>query len=509
MFILVDNRFISSDVLKALLEKLKNPYNDSDNLFAVRNVEIKNYTIATNGPLYDNLPNIKMVCKTKSKTPQIDNIYNELGKYSNFEENIEAIKNIFKTTSGLGSFCLAAINENGDYIVVNDKSGMDQIYSGTMKADSIIYSTYHINTYFKEYIGMIDVVPINCDNIITCVNNNIKHFNNAENKDIGIGKGIMNSEFITDDNILGFGSVFVPMIGNNKETSNILKYDLGLNENGVSIYDRKLQWIKVQHETPSDNPISTNIYYDKQFPNGVACKNYNTIVKVVSDDWIDGALEMESRGINPVLLNMTDKVFPAVDIHLGIGGQEESIFLRSNLNKALMIDKLYPFSNDNRIIYSKDIIIYYEGEKTKWANYKEPKKVSIISCPPVKSPYNLEYDYTKLFENSKMSPNHINTTRGYIENTLQAAIKNGHDGIVLPAFGCEGQKNPPRCVAEIMKEILEKYNSFFKEVFICIPGANDKLLGNYNIFKDVLEKKLKTIENSTEVSLEDILDEIN
>jgi uncharacterized protein (TIGR02452 family) len=237
-------------------------------------------------------------------------------------------------------------------------------------------------------------------------------------------------------------------------------------------------------------------------------KNYETIIQILPEDWIDKALEMKSRDINPVVLSMTDKVFPAVDIHLGLGGQEESIFRRSNLNKALVLDKFYPFTSDNRVIYSKNVTIYYGSERIKWEKLEEPKEISIISCPPVKSPYNLEFDYTKLFENAKMCPSHIATTKGYLENTIQAAIKNGHDSMILPAFGCEGQKNPPRCVAEILRELLEKYKGYFKEVNICIPDTDERLLGNYNIFKEVLLKKIDKNENIIEVQLDNILEQM-
>jgi uncharacterized protein (TIGR02452 family) len=327
-----------------------------------------------------------------------------------------------------------------------------------------------------------------------------------------VGKGVMSGDLMNGCNNGGLDSIFGPLVGNATDKLSSIEHDMKPNKNGVSVFDKIVQWSTVQSflgPDVSNAPKSTNVFYNSNFFNHHATKNYETIVQVVSEDWIDKALEMKTRGIDPVVLNMTDKVFPAVDIHLGLGGQEESIFRRSNLNQALVLDKFYPFTSDNRVIYSKDVTIYYGSEKVKWELLKEPKKVSIISCPPVKSPYNLEYDYTKLFENSKMNQGHIITTKGYLQNTLQAAIKNGHDCIVLPAFGCEGQKNPPRCVAEIVREVLEIYNGYFKEVIVCIPDADDKLLGNYNIFKEVLEHKVKVNESTTEVQLDNILDEMN
>lgn len=519
MFILLDNRSVSSIQLKGLLEKLGNPYNDTDNLFVVKNIEMGNYTIATNGPIYDSSSNLKMVCKTRCKPEIVERLYTELAKYSNFRDNIDAIKDIITKRCSNESFCIAAINNSGDYLVINDKSGMEQVYSGSMggNTDAIIYSTYHITTYFKDCINVVTVKPIACDNLILCLSDTIKAIRIcSDSKDVTIagqvGKGVMGGDLMNGSNNLGMDSIFGPLVGNNVDKLSSIENDMRPNKNGVSIFDKIVQWSTVQSFLGTDitnAPKSTNVFYDKNFFNHHTSKNYETKIQVVSDDWIDKALWMNNTGLNSVVLSMTDKVFPAVDIHLGLGGQEESIFRRSNLNQALVLDKYYPFLSDNRVIYSKDITIYYGGEKAKWVLLKEPQKVSIISCPPVKSPYNLEYDYTKLFENSKMCPSHIATTKGYLENTLQAAIKNGHDGIVLPAFGCDGQKNPPRCIAEILKELLEKYSGYFKEVYVCIPDADERLLGNYNIFKEVLEKEIVVNENTAEVQLDNILEEMN
>jgi len=519
MFFLVDNRSVSSTQLKGLLEKLGNPYNDTDNLFIVKNVEMGNYTIATNGPIYDTLPDLKMVCKSKCKPEIVERLYTELAKYSNFGDDIEAIKDIIKKRGSNESFCIAAINSKGDYLIINDKSGMEQIYSGSMgsNTDATIYSTYHITTYFKDCTNVATVKPINCDNITMCLDGTITTIiANQELKDVSIagqvGKGVMGGDLMNGGNNFGMDSIFGPLVGNTVDKLSSIETDMRPNKNGVSIFDKIVQWSTVQSFLGADttnSPKSTNVFYDKNFFNHHTSKDYETLIHVISDDWIDRVLEMNNRGLNSVVLSMTDKVFPAVDIHLGLGGQEESIFRRTNINKALVLDKFYPFLSDNRVIYSKDVTIYYGSEKVKWELLKEAQKVSIISCPPVKSPYNLEYDYTRLFENSKMCPSHIATTKGYLENTLQAAIKNGHDGIVLPAFGCEGQKNPPRCVAEILKELLEKYSGYFKEICVCIPDADERLLGNYNIFKEVLEKEIVVNENTTEVQLDNILEEMN
>jgi uncharacterized protein (TIGR02452 family) len=514
MFVLLDNKYVSDSQLSKIVEKLSNPYNDLDNLFQVYSVQVGDYTLATNGTLYDNCNNLKMVCKSRSKS--IADLYSELCRYSDFGNNIENIKDVVRKQNE--PFCLVAVNKDGDYLVIGDSSGIEGLYSGYRNSHIIIYSTYHITTYFKNCVDIHKVVPLCTDSFLLCLNGVTQTIKTVQgNGQIStagqIGKGIMGGDLLNSgENNMGLDSIFGPLVSNRADQMSSIEYETRPNKYGVSIFDRIVQWDKVKklfHTTSI--PSSTNVFYDKNFFKNFGTIGYVTTVKVVSEDWVDKALEMSSRGIKSVVLNMTDKSFPAVDIHLGTNGQEESIYRRSNLTNALLLDKFYPFNNDNRVIYSGDVTIFYGGEHEKWKRLEEPQKMSFISCPPIKSPYNLEYDYTKLFENSKLCPSHIAIVQGYLSNALQAGIKNGHDGIVLPAFGCEGQKNPPRCVAEILKRLIKQYSGFYKEIFVCIPEADDRLLGNFHIFKNILEIDEKTdIEvESKDVQLDNILDELN
>jgi uncharacterized protein (TIGR02452 family) len=514
MFVLLDNKSVSNSQLSQIVEKLSNPYNDLDNLFEVNSVQIGDYTLATNGTLYHSISSLKMACKSRSKS--ISGLYSELCKYSDFGNNIENIKDVFKKQNE--SLCLVAVNNNGDYLVMGDKSGIEGLYSGYSNSNIIMYSTYHINTYFKNCVNIDRVVPVDTDSFILCLSGTIQTIRIIQDtKQISmvgqIGKGIMSGDLLNGgENNMGMDSIFGPLVSNKTEQMSNIEYETRPNKYGVSIFDRIVQWDKVKKLFDTTSlPKSTNVFYDKNFFKNYRSNEYQTIVKVISEDCVDKALEMNSRGIKSVVLNMTDKSFPAVDIHLGTNGQEESIYRRSNLTNALVLEKFYPFNNDNRVIYSSDVTMFYKGENEKWERLEELQKMCFISCPPIKSPYNLQYDYTKLFENSKLCPSHIAIVQGYLSNVLQAGIKNGHDGIVLPAFGCEGQKNPPRCIAEILKELIKQYSGFYKEIFVCIPEADDRLLGNFHIFQSILEIDENTeIDMDTkDVQLDNILDELN
>jgi hypothetical protein len=568
MFVLLDNKYVSDSQLSKIVEKLSNPYNDLDNLFEVNSVQLGDYTLATNGTFYNSDNNLKMVCKSKSKSISV--LYSELCEYSDFGNNIENIKDVVRKQNE--PFCLVAVNNNGDYLVIGDKSGIEGLYSGYSNGHIVIYSTYHINTYFKNCVNVDKVMSVDTDSFILCLNGTTQTIKIVQDtKQISlagqIGKGIMSGDLLNGgENNMSMDSIFGPLVSNRVEQMSSIEYETRPNKYGVSIFDRIVQWNNVQQLFDTVNiPSSTNVFYDKNFFKNYKSNDYQTVVKVVSEDWVDKALEMNSRGIKSVVLNMTDKSFPAVDIHLGTNGQEESIYRRSNISKALVLDKFYPFNNDNRVIYSSDVTIFYGGENKKWETLEDPQKMefgtesqkefqtmffvrsvracgwarvrewaracvrtrvgtvkmrptrvhtyqkmSFISCPPIKSPYNLEYDYTKLFENSKLCTNHIAIVQGYLSNVLQAGIKNGHDGIVLPAFGCEGQKNPPRCIAEILKELIKQYSGFYKEIVVCIPEADNRLLGNFHIFQSILESDDMKIELETkDVQLDNILDELN
>jgi uncharacterized protein (TIGR02452 family) len=502
-------------------------------------------------------------------------IYKGLCGDSNFED-ISKISD--KLNSISGNFSIIAINNNGEYILSTDRGGSEKIYVGYIDDKPVIYSNYNIPMYFNDCLeldktnSVIDgYLDLNLksgrkiqkyakslfDNFDASsvqdskrydISNHISSISSISSISCGgvYGMGVMGSaDVITsmggissmDTLFTGLGGIsnisgninsmydtntaldaaFAPLINDFSGGGNANDYETRIGKNGTSILDRLMCWEDTQkrYSQYTSPPSSITFYHEPNFFNNYTSGLSNSCkLDIVNDDLIDIALGMKNRGTSPVVLNMTDKQYPATNIQIGNGGQEETFFRRSNYGQTLKIE-LYPI-NDSAVVYSNNVTVFKNSEKNGWTILEPEQNISFIACPPIKSPYNLVYDYTKLFENSSLSEEQSIITKVRLETFLQTAIKTGHTSIVIPAFGCEGHKNPPCHIANILKSLVEQYRHFFKEIVIGIPDADDSYLGNYRIFRRVfgLESDIgrTTIINDNEeqeddeVSIDELLD---
>ena len=503
-------------------------------------------------------------------------IYKSLCTDSNFQD---ISKICDKLNSISGNFSIIAINNAGEYILATDRQGSEKIYVGYLGDKPVIYSNYNIRMFFNECLeldkttSVIDgYLELNLksgrqtqkyskslfDNFDASSVTDTKRYESSGISCGGIyGMGIMGSANVItnmggisnmDSLFAGLGGIsnmcgninsmydtntaldaaFAPLIGDYSSGS-ANDYETRVGKNGTSILDKMICWEDTQkrytlYKAP---PMSVQIYYDNNFLSNYTVDTSNNNINsckidIANDDLIDIALDMLERGLRPVVLNMTDKHYPAVNIQQGSGGQEESFFRRSNYGQTLTVE-LYPI-NDSGVIYSNGVTVFKDNEKDGWNILEREKQISFIACPPIKSPYNLAYDYTKLFENASLSEEQGIITKIVLETAIQAAIKTGHNAIVIPAFGCEGHKNPPRHIANILKTLVQQYKPFFNEIVIGMPDIDDTYLGNYRIFRREfgLEKDInkttilcESVSNETsetsetsedEVSIDELLD---
>lgn len=59
---------------------------------------------------------------------------------------------------------------------------------------------------------------------------------------------------------------------------------------------------------------------------------------------------------------------------------------------------------------------------------------------------------------------------------LDIALANGHDSVVLSAFGCGAYNNPPRHIAKLFRNVIKKYEGAFKCIAFAILNVGVNVL---------------------------------
>lgn len=212
-----------------------------------------------------------------------------------------------------------------------------------------------------------------------------------------------------------------------------------------------------------------------------------TAIQVIDTETIDAGQQLLAKGLHPLLLNQTDVIQPGGMVQQGLPTQEASLYRRSNCCEALQdLSGLYPLE-DEQAIYCPRITILKESEFNMYADCS-PYVLDFVACPGI--PFPSKTEIGDLSEVDK------EIYRKKIELIFQIAAKNGHDSLVLGPLGCGGWGNPPRVVAFLFREILQKWEGVFSEViFACLilqktipslPNAYSKQpKTNYDLFSIV------------------------
>lgn len=191
-------------------------------------------------------------------------------------------------------------------------------------------------------------------------------------------------------------------------------------------------------------------------------KYEGTQVRVWKADTIDVGLNLVAKGLDPVLLNMSDINHPGGCVLAGAGMQEESLFRRSNYHKHL-VSSFYPIGFDE-VVYSPDVMVFRHSEEYQYLMMKEPKRFAFIACPGISMP--------SLTDSYRLHQEDETCLRTKIRTILQTAARHKHNAIVLGALGCGAFGCPPKHVAELFKDELNEVGGAFKEVHFAILGSN-------------------------------------
>jgi uncharacterized protein (TIGR02452 family) len=165
---------------------------------------------------------------------------------------------------------------------------------------------------------------------------------------------------------------------------------------------------------------------------------------------------------------------PGGGVISGSSAQEENIFRRTNIFKSLyqfhnigdnydvkQREERYPLDYNFGGIYTPHVTVFKGSDDVNYTPLEEPFEIAVVSVAAVKNP--------KL-ENGKLVPWVVDTLKSKIRQILDIALENGHDSLILSAFGCGAYKTPPTEMARIFKEVLssEKYKNAFKVIHFAI-----------------------------------------
>lgn len=258
---------------------------------------------------------------------------------------------------------------------------------------------------------------------------------------------------------------------------------------------------EIVYITNTEEMINGTQFYQKMVElNHNELLKHETVIKVIDSDTLYAAKDLVDQGYNPCVLNMASFHTPGGGVLRGSSAQEENIFRRTNLFLSLyqfheigktydvpQREERYPLNYNFGAIYTPNVTVFKESDDKNYALMNTPFKVGVVSVAAVKNP--------QLTDNSTLPKQVVDATKNKIKQMLNIALINGHDSIVLSAFGCGAYKNPPTEVAKIFKEILSlnEYKNAFKIVEFAIinlksTNGEHNPQGNFQPFYEILNQ---------------------
>lgn len=257
-----------------------------------------------------------------------------------------------------------------------------------------------------------------------------------------------------------------------KETVAIVKQGFYTNQKGqtISIKEEVAQAVK---GTVLYSPEEGEVLL-QQLPQK---KHDSTIITASNTTTLAAAQELQKEGYNNVLvLNFASAKNPGGGFLNGSQAQEESLARSSALYETLLTKpKMYAHNKQVKSGLYSDYMIYSPNvpvfRQDNGALLDEPYPLSFITSPAV----NVHFIQTAKESVSQAEIYAVMKKR--IEKILAVGVANGHEAIVLGAFGCGVFKNRPNEVARCFKEVLSDNATFYHHYKRIVFAVYDKTAG--------------------------------
>ena len=260
---------------------------------------------------------------------------------------------------------------------------------------------------------------------------------------------------------------------------------------------------------------NTKVYKDQIFTK--YNYGYETQTDCVNADCVDVALDLINNNYNPAILNLASNVSPGGGYHKGTSAQEESLCQMSTLSQSLYqfgslkykhirdanlpnIPGVYPMDINYGGIYSPNVV-FFRNNKQYYFSIRDKKfSTAVITIASLSNRIKNQYtnDERKYFNSDgTLTDEGISIEKNKIRTIYRIALDNGHDSIVLGAFGCGVYNLLPSEVSKLFFDVLnedEFKGNFKKLVFAILEGKGKRGQstgrdGKFKPFYDLFEIK--------------------
>ena len=219
----------------------------------------------------------------------------------------------------------------------------------------------------------------------------------------------------------------------------------------------------------------------------------NTVTDCVNADCVDVAEQLIGEGLNPAILNLASRTSPGGGYHKGTGAQEESLCQASTLSMSLYrfgspkykhirdagvppVPDVYPLDINFGGVYSPCVTFFRNNKDNYYSMRETTFDCAVVTVASLSNREKNEYtnDERIYFDNEGCLTSEGRAIESNKIRTLfRIALENGHDSMVLGAFGCGVYNLHSNEVAELFRTVMnepEFLNRFKKLVFAIYEG---------------------------------------
>ncbi|MBR2024809.1 MAG: TIGR02452 family protein [Clostridia bacterium] len=233
--------------------------------------------------------------------------------------------------------------------------------------------------------------------------------------------------------------------------------------------------------------------YTKEFSVSVPELSSETVTDCVNTDCADVAKSLLDEGLNPAILNLASRISPCGGYHKGTSAQEECLSQMSTLSQSLyqfgspkykhiresglnLVPDVYPLDINFGGVYSHCVTFFRHNIDAYYALRDKTFDCPIVTVASLSNREKNEFanDEKCYFDdNGYLTDEGKKIETNKIRTIFRIALENGHDSMVLGAFGCGVFNLHSDEVATIFKNVLnenEFKNRFKKLVFAIYEG---------------------------------------